>query len=63
MKPLAARAWARPLIAPSTMHPLSSPITPGAPSTAGCTVPSGAGTVAFVGGGLPSRHSYLLTPW
>src|SRR5204863_7569303 len=38
MKPLAARAYARPLTAPSTMTLLDSLIAPGAPSTAGSTV-------------------------
>jgi hypothetical protein len=54
MKPLAARACARPLTAPSTMTLLEQLITPGAPSTAGSTALYGAGMVAFVGG-LPSR--------
>ena len=58
MKPLAARACARPLTAPSTMTLLEQPNHASAPSTAG----SAAGTVAFVGG-LPSRHFYVLTPW
>jgi hypothetical protein len=54
MKPLAARACARPLTAPSTMTLLDQPDHASAPSTAG----SAAGTVAFVGG-LLSRHFYL----
>jgi hypothetical protein len=54
MKPLAARACARPLTAPSTMTLLEQLITLGAPSTAGSTALYGAGMVAFVGG-LPSR--------
>src|SRR5437868_5389337 len=54
MKPLAARACARPLTAPSTMTLLEQLITPDAPSTAGSTALYGAGMVAFVGG-LPSR--------
>jgi hypothetical protein len=54
MKPLAARACARPLTAPSTMTLLEQLITPGAPSTARSTALYGAGMVAFVGG-LPSR--------
>ena len=57
MKPLAARACARPLTAPSTMTLLEQP------NHARCAINgrihrslwSGAGTVAFVGG-LPSRH-------
>ena len=58
MKPLAARACARPLTAPSTMTLLEMPNHISAPSTAG----SAAGMVAFVGG-LRSRNFYLLTPW
>ena len=56
MKPLAARACARPLTAPSTMTLLEQPnrakvrhLLPDPPFS------NGAGTVAFVGG-LPSRH-------
>jgi hypothetical protein len=49
MKPLAARACARPLTAPSTMTLLEQPNHASAPSTAGSTVLYGAGTVAFVG--------------
>jgi hypothetical protein len=58
MKPLAARACARPLTAPSTMTLLEQPNHANATSTA----EPAAGTVAFVGR-LPSRHFYLLTPW
>src|SRR6266850_4308832 len=54
MKPLAARACARPLTAPSTMTLLEQPHQ--VPSTAGSTVLYGAGTVAFVGG---YRHATL----
>jgi hypothetical protein len=56
MKPLAARACARPLTAPSTMTLLEEP------NRGRCAIKlpdppfsNGAGTVAFVGG-LPSRH-------
>ena len=56
MKPLAARACARPLTAPSTMALLEQP------NHARCAIQlpdppfsTEAGTVAFVGG-LPSRH-------
>jgi hypothetical protein len=55
MKPLAARACARPLTAPSTMALLEQPNHAVRHPTAGSTVLYGAGTVAFVGG-LPSRH-------
>jgi hypothetical protein len=62
MKPLAARACARPSTAPSTMTLLSSLTMPGAPSTAGYTVLYGAGN-----GRVRRRGTvpplYLLTPW
>ena len=62
MKPLAARACARPLTAPSTMTLLEQPNH--ARRAINCRIRRlyGAGTVAFVGG-LRSRHFYLLTPW
>ena len=50
MKPLAARACARPLTAPSTMTLLEQPNHASAPSTAGSTVP--------YGGGKRSRSGY-----
>jgi hypothetical protein len=56
MKPLAARACARPLTAPSTMTLLEQPNhTRCAINSAGFTFLYGAATAAFVAG-LPSRH-------
>jgi hypothetical protein len=62
MKPLAARACARPLTAPSTMTLLEQPITPVRHQLLDPPF-SMERARSRSSAGLVSRHFYLLTPW